>query len=69
MLRYLHPNCIPRKSEVDDHVHSLDVDTTGRKIGTCKVAAITVPVLSRGLMWLSARSAFLVLSSISPTPT
>ena len=32
-----------RKIEADDH-HSLDVDTTSRKIGTYEVVANTIPV-------------------------
>ena len=34
---------ILRKIEIDDHVYSLDVDTTSKKIRTYKVAANTIP--------------------------
>ena len=38
---------ILRKIEIDDHVHSLDVDTTSKKIRADKIAAYTVPEIMK----------------------
>ena len=38
---------ILRKIEIDDHIHSLDVDTTSKKIRTYEVAANTIPEIMK----------------------
>lgn len=39
--------CIFREIEVDDHIHGLDIDTTGKKIRADEVAAYTVPEIMK----------------------
>ena len=38
---------ILREIEIDDHIHSLNVDTTGKKIRADKVAAYTIPEIMK----------------------